>query len=111
MKQILKDIPRTIKTPGNGRKALFAVLKCLAIHFPEVGYVQGMSYLAATLMKYTTPENSFFIMISLFDDYGVKEQFLPGMMGANKNFYVLLSLQKKYLPAIYRKFSEEGFLP
>ena len=70
------DIPRTFSsssTSANEQKALFAILKCLAIHFPEVGYVQGMSYLAATLMKYTTPENSLMIMISLFNEYGIKD--------------------------------------
>ena len=68
------------------------MLKCLAIHFPEVGYVQGMSYLVATLMKYTTPENSLMIMISLFNEYRIKDQFLPGMPGVSKNFYILLRL-------------------
>lgn len=51
-----------------------------------------MGYLSATLMTYTTPEDSFSIMVSIFDDYKLKEQFLPGMPGLEKDFYILLSL-------------------
>jgi len=70
---IFNDIPRTLpshiyfaESHGTGQKALFAVLKCLAIQFPETGYVQGMNALCGTLMTYTTPEDSFAIMVSLF---------------------------------------------
>ena len=33
------------------------------------------------------------------------------MPGVSKNFYILLSLQKKYMPELFRKFNEEGYLP
>jgi hypothetical protein len=39
---------------GPGQKALFAVLKCLAHMNPDTGYVQGMGFLTAVLMTYTT---------------------------------------------------------
>ena len=70
-----------------------------------------MGYLSATLMTYTTPEDSFAIMVSIFNMYGLKEQFLPKMPGLAKNFYILLSLQKKYMPAMFKKFNEMGYVP
>ena len=70
-----------------------------------------MGYLSATLMTYTTPEDSFSIMVSMFNIYGLKEQFLPKMPGLAKNFYILLSLQKKYMPAMFKKFNEMGYVP
>ena len=108
---IVKDVPRTIASPASAQKALFAVLKCITINSPETGYVQGMNYIASTLMKYTTPENSFMMMISLFEEYGVKEWFKPGMVGLKKDFYILLSLQKKYMPALFKKMAECYYYP
>ena len=102
--QILLDIPRTINAPGDAQQALFAVLKCLCLTFPDVGYVQGMSYIAVALMRYTTPENTFAIIVKLFEQSDAKEMFLPDFPGLKKNFYILLSLQKKYMPVLYKKF-------
>ena len=70
-----------------------------------------MNYIASTLMKYTTPENSFMIMISLFEEYNIKEWFKPGMQGLKKDFYVLLSLLKKYMPALFQKLKDNNYLP
>ena len=88
---ILRDVPRTFPTPS-GQKALFAVLKCFVISSPETGYCQGMNYIAATLMRYTTPENSLMIMISLFQNYGVEQWYDRDFSGLRKDFYVLLRL-------------------
>lgn len=70
---IFNDVPRTLpkhiyftESNGTGQKALFAVLKCLSLYFPSSGYVQGMNTLVGTLMTYTTPEDTFGIVVSLF---------------------------------------------
>lgn len=70
-----------------------------------------MGYLSATLMTYTTPEDSFSIMVSIFNEYKVIEMFWPGMPGLAKNFYILLSLEKKFLPKIFAKFNEMSYVP
>ena len=33
------------------------------------------------------------------------------MPGLSKNFYILLSLQKKYMPAMFKKFNEMAYVP
>lgn len=70
-----------------------------------------MNYIAATLMKYTTPENSLMIMISLFQNYGVKEWYDRDFTGLRTDFYVLLRLQKKYMPALFKKLKEFNYVP
>lgn len=87
------------------------MLKCLANRFPEVGYVQGLSYLAAMLMNYTTPENCYAIMTSLFTEYKIKEQYTKKMPGLEKNFYIMLSLMKKFMPALFKKLKKENYVP
>ena len=70
-----------------------------------------MSYIAVTLMKYTTPENTYMIIAKWFEQNDAKEMFLPGFPGLKKNFYILLSLQKKFMPALYNKFNEVSYIP
>ncbi len=63
---ILKDVPRTISKPYTKQVVLYHILKCITIQFPEVGYMQGMNFIAAQLLKYNSPEDTFMIMISLY---------------------------------------------
>lgn len=98
---ILKDVPRTISGPVEKQRALFAVLKCLVIHYPELGYLQGMNYLAGTLMRFTNPQDSLMILISMFEQYGLMGYFEPNLTGLKKDFYIFLCLQKKYMPRLY----------
>ena len=51
LRNIVTDVPRTMGNNIQGQRTLFAVLKCLAINYPEVGYLQSMNYLVKTLMK------------------------------------------------------------
>ena len=115
---IFNDVPRTLpkhiffaESQGTGQKALFAVLKCLALYFPSSGYVQGMNSVAGTIMTYTTPEDTFAIMVSIFSNYQLHDSYLPGLPGLEKNFYIMLSLQKKYMPKLFTKLAEIDFSP
>ena len=48
---------------------------------PEIGYVQGMNYLAGVILKYSTTETSVMIMLSLFDLSYNKDRYLPNLPG------------------------------
>ena len=62
-----------------------------------------MNFLCTMLMSYTTPEDSFVIMVSLMKNYGLKELFEPGFPGLKKYYYILITLVKKYLPKVFKK--------
>lgn len=54
---IFRDVTRTFTEHvyfkdkfGQGQKALFSVLKAMAMHDREVGYMQGMGYIVAVLL-------------------------------------------------------------
>jgi hypothetical protein len=83
------------------------------LKYPDCGYVQGMGFVSAVLMTYTTPEDSFCIMNALFtlEKYKMHDLFLPGMPGLERSFYVFLSLQKQYLPKVFHRLNELGFVP
>lgn len=54
---IVKDVPRTFaslklfeENPASGRNSLFNVLKAYSLLDPDVGYTQGMSFIAALIL-------------------------------------------------------------
>lgn len=60
-KSIYNDVTRTqpehcyfAHDYGTGQKALFAILKCIVITFPEMGYTQGLNYICAFIQMYCT---------------------------------------------------------
>ncbi|KAI9250793.1 rab-GTPase-TBC domain-containing protein [Sporodiniella umbellata] len=64
-RQIDLDIPRTLRDHimfkqryGSGQRALFSVLRAFANHDQEVGYCQGMTNIAATILMYCEEEAS-----------------------------------------------------
>ena len=115
---IFKDVSRTLPQHvffkdrfGIGQKALFCVLKTLALHEKDTGYVQGMGYMAAVLLTYMDMEDAFTCMVGILRGYGMRDMFLPGMPGLGRAFYVHLSLMKKYLPKLHSHLTDMGFLP
>ena len=105
---IFKDVSRTFPHHiyfkdryGEGQKALFCVLKALALHESETSYVQGMGYMAGVLLTYMDMEDAFACMVGILRKYNMREFFLPGMPGLAKAFYIHLSLMKKYMPKLF----------
>ena len=58
------------------------------------------------LMSYTTPEDSFVIMVALMQNYGIKECFLPEFPGLKKYYYIFVALMKKYMPKLFNRLKE-----
>ena len=53
------------------------------------------------------------IMLSLFENqhYGIKDYYLPDMPGFKRDCYIFVSLQKKYIPALYLRFKDRNYTP
>ncbi|QIW99793.1 hypothetical protein AMS68_005311 [Peltaster fructicola] len=86
--QIDVDVPRTIsmhvmfrRRYRGGQRLLFRVLHAIALYFPEIGYVQGMASLAATLLCYFDEERAFVMMVRLWQLRGLEQLFQPGFNG------------------------------
>ena len=45
------------------------------------------------------------------EEYGMKEWFKSGMVGLRKDYYILLCLQKKYMPALFKKMKDCNYTP
>ena len=115
---IIKDLDRTYPSCqlftdkyGKGQRKLFKVLSCYSLYNKEIGYVQGMSFIVALFLIYMDEESTFFMLDSVMNKYGMKGIYLPGFPDLKKKFYVLLNLEKKFLPKIYEVFKRDNILP
>jgi TBC1 domain family member 10 len=53
------------------------ILNAVANYYPEIGYVQGMNFIVASLMLFVNnEEDTFFIMIQLLRQFKLKELYL-----------------------------------
>ena len=115
---IIKDLDRTYPNCqlfkdkyGNGQRKLYKVLSNYSKYNTATGYVQGMGFIAAVFLTYMDEESSFYMLDSLMDKYKLEGFYLPGFPELKKTFYILLNLEKKFVPKVYELFKKEGMIP
>ena len=94
---IEKDLHRTFPdveefkiSISSGKNRLYNVLKAYSEYDPEVGYCQGMNYLAAMLLKYIDNEElAFFAFIKVMQEFSWREVYIDPM---NKLSYLIENL-------------------
>ncbi|XP_011623264.1 TBC1 domain family member 10A isoform X3 [Amborella trichopoda] len=69
---IIRDISRTFPSHvffqqrhGPGQRSLYNVLKAYSVYDRNVGYVQGMGFLAGLLLLYMSEEDAFWLLVAL----------------------------------------------
>jgi len=115
---IIKDLDRTYPNCqlfkdkyGNGQRKLYKVLSNYSKYNKSTGYVQGMGFIAAVFLTYMDEESTFFMLHSLMKKYKLEGFYLPGFPELKKTFYILLNLEKKFVPKVYELFKKEGMMP
>ncbi|KZF25240.1 RabGAP/TBC [Xylona heveae TC161] len=94
--QIDIDVPRTVSShimfrrryrgglidEQNGRqRLLFRTLHALSLYYPEIGYVQGMASLAATLLCFYDEDMAFVMLVRMWRLRGLETLYRPGFDG------------------------------
>jgi hypothetical protein len=79
---IQKDVVRTFSSnkdlsQDSVRARLERLLECVALVYPHIGYVQGMNFIAATLLYHCDEYCSLAIIRILFEQLELKDMFLP----------------------------------
>ncbi|CAN8103696.1 unnamed protein product [Discula destructiva] len=99
--QIDLDVPRTInkhimfrRRYRGGQRLLFRVLHAMSLHFPQIGYVQGMAALAASLLCYYDEERCFVMLVRLWRFRGLERLYQEGFAGL---MIALQDLEKRWL--------------
>ncbi|XP_017777394.1 PREDICTED: TBC1 domain family member 1 isoform X2 [Nicrophorus vespilloides] len=105
---ILIDLGRTFPTHsyyssplGPGQLALFNLLKAYSLLDPEVGYCQGLSFVAGVLLLHMEESHAFFLLRHLMYRRDLRKQYLPDMVGLQVKLYQLSRLLHDQLPEIY----------
>ncbi|OCT96775.1 TBC1 domain family member 1 isoform X2 [Xenopus laevis] len=105
---ILIDLGRTFPTHpyfsaqlGAGQLSLYNILKAYSLLDPEVGYCQGLSFVAGVLLLHMTEEDAFKMLKFLMYDMGLRKQYRPDMITLQIQMYQLSRLLHDYHRDLY----------
>ncbi|XP_018785766.1 PREDICTED: rab GTPase-activating protein 1-like isoform X3 [Bactrocera latifrons] len=112
---IQRDIHRTFpahkcfkESGGSGQDSLFKVSKAYAVYDSEVGYCQGLSFIAASLLLHMPEEDAFCVLVALMYDYGLRDLYKQGFEVLYLRLYQLDRLIKDQLPKLHEHFAACG---
>ena len=115
---IMKDLDRTFPNCSffkdkyvNGQRKLLKVLSNYSKYNKNVGYIQGMGFICALLLTYMDDERTFFMLHTLIKKYELEGIYLPDFKELKKKFYVLLNLEKKFIPKCYKILCRDEIYP
>ena len=108
------DIPRTFPTLSffhNGgplSQSLENVLMAYAAYRPDVGYVQGMSFLVAVLLLQMDEYSAFQCLVNLMKRRNQLDFYRLNLEAVTSFSEIFNHYFYKYLPLLYRHFNEQG---
>ncbi|XP_008684872.2 TBC1 domain family member 4 isoform X1 [Ursus maritimus] len=115
---ILVDLGRTFPTHpyfsaqlGAGQLSLFNLLKAYSLLDKEVGYCQGISFVAGVLLLHMSEEQAFEMLKFLMYDQGFRKQYRPDMMSLQIQMYQLSRLLHDYHRDLYNHLEENEISP
>ena len=120
-KQINHDITRTypnhpdFSSSQNGRDGrlknqLFNIVKAYSLIDPEVGYCQGLCFIAGHLLMHVPEEDAFSVFCELMmnEKFNLREYFKPDMYQVGLNIYILQCLVNESAPNLISHFTSES---
>ncbi|XP_061848428.1 TBC1 domain family member 1 isoform X5 [Colius striatus] len=115
---ILIDLGRTFPTHpyfsaqlGTGQLSLFNILKAYSLLDREVGYCQGLSFVAGVLLLHMSEEDAFEMLKFLMFDMGLRKQYRPDMTILQIQMYQLSRLLHDYHRDLYNHLEEHEIGP
>uniref|UniRef100_UPI00398E6036 TBC1 domain family member 1-like isoform X2 n=1 Tax=Pristiophorus japonicus TaxID=55135 RepID=UPI00398E6036 len=115
---ILIDLGRTFPTHpyfttqlGPGQLSLYNLLKAYSLLDQEVGYCQGLSFVAGILLLHMSEEDAFHMLKFLMYDMGLRRQYRPDMIILQIQMYQLSRLLHDYHRDLYCHFEENEISP
>ncbi|XP_014450442.2 TBC1 domain family member 1 isoform X6 [Alligator mississippiensis] len=110
---ILIDLGRTFPTHpyfsaqlGAGQLSLYNILKAYSLLDQEVGYCQGLSFVAGVLLLHMSEEDAFKMLKVLMFDMGLRKQYRPDMTILQIQMYQLSRLLHDYHRDLYNHLEE-----
>lgn len=111
VKIIGRDLNRTFpeikmfrEKGGYGQMKLGRVLRAYSAYDIQVGYCQGLTFLAGPLLLHMDDRSAFCTLIQLMEDYDLRSMFTADMAGLQLRMYQFESLFSEQLPELYDYF-------
>uniref|UniRef100_A0A8K9X6Y3 TBC1 domain family, member 4 n=1 Tax=Oncorhynchus mykiss TaxID=8022 RepID=A0A8K9X6Y3_ONCMY len=115
---ILVDLGRTFPTHqyfsaqlGAGQLSLYNLLKAYSLLDTEVGYCQGISFVAGILLLHMSEDQAFDMLKFLMYDLGFRRQYRPDMTSLQIQMYQLSRLLHDYHRELYNHLEEHEICP
>jgi len=110
---IERDLDRTFPTHSIfnkhsdiGQGGLRNVLRAYAVYDQEVGYCQGMGFIAALFLMYMTEEDAFWLLVAVLSDdkkWKMRGLFTEGLPFLRQRFFQLEKLIEIFFPELSKK--------
>ncbi|XP_045458026.1 TBC1 domain family member 1 [Melitaea cinxia] len=115
---ILIDLGRTFpkhsyfaSALGPGQLALYNILKAYSLLDPDVGYCQGLSFVAGVLLLHMDEAEAFTLLRHLMFRRGIRKQYLPDMSALQVQLYQLSRLLRDHEPELHAKLESLDISP
>ncbi|KAL7552692.1 hypothetical protein ACHAWF_015922 [Thalassiosira exigua] len=95
---------------GAGQDALRRVLRAYGVYDGEVGYCQGMNFIAAMFLTFLSEEEAFWLLVVVMNEepYKLRELFGEDMAGTHEVLYIAEKLLAQFLPKLAAHLEGEG---
>jgi len=106
-KRVTNNMDSTL-TPG-GQAALRRVLRAYSYHDPDVGYCQGMNFVAGMFLTQLSEEEAFWLLVGVMkrEPCHMRGLFREGMAITHKVLHVAEKLTYLHLPRLAKHFKRE----
>lgn len=93
-----------------GQASLRRILRAYSIYDPEVGYCQGMNFIAGMFITYMTEEEAFWTLVAVMQEKPCRMRglFSEGMNEAHQVLYIAEKLIAQFHPRLSRHFAREN---
>lgn len=94
---------------GYGKQSLRRILRAYSVYDTEVGYCQGMNFIAAMLLTFMPEEESFWTLVVVMneDPYKLRDLFSREMALTHEALYIADKLFSQFLPNLYEHLEDE----
>ena len=95
---------------GAGQAALRRILRAYSVYDSEVGYCQGMNFIAAMFLTFLSEEESFWLLVIVMNEepYKLRELFGEDMAGTHEVLYIAEKLLQQFLPKLSQHLESES---
>jgi hypothetical protein len=102
--------PSSLEGMGLGQNSLRRVLRAYSLYDTEVGYCQGMNYIAAMFLTFLSEEKAFWLLVVVMNDqpYRLRDLFGEDMSGAHEVLYIAEKLLAQFLPKLAKHLEAES---